>query len=79
MDAHAAPCHMHATATDASPHHHSPFLFETQAVEKATELFDKYAKTHSDGRLTLPELQQLMEEASQQFPHLREHATFLDG
>ena len=48
-------------------------------MEKAGELFDKYAKTHADGRLTLPELQQLMAEASQQFPHLQEHATFLDG
>lgn len=48
-------------------------------MEKASELFDKYAKTNANGRLTLPELQQLMEEASQEFPHLREHATFLDG
>ncbi|PRW59414.1 type-II calcium-dependent NADH dehydrogenase isoform A [Chlorella sorokiniana] len=52
---------------------------QAKAVEKATQLFDKYAQTHPDGRLTLPELQQLMAEASQEFPHLREHATFLDG
>ncbi|KAI7836386.1 hypothetical protein COHA_009749 [Chlorella ohadii] len=52
---------------------------QAKAVEKATQLFDKHAQTHPDGRLTLPELQQLMEEASQEFPHLREHATFLDG
>lgn len=52
---------------------------QNKAVEKASELFDKYAATHSDGRLTLEELQQLMREASQEFPHLREHATFLDG
>lgn len=50
-----------------------------QATQKATELFDKYAATHADGRLTLTELQQLMREASEEFPHLREHATFLDG
>lgn len=50
-----------------------------QATAKATELFDKYAATHPDGRLTLGELQQLMREASEEFPHLREHATFLDG
>ena len=50
-----------------------------QAVKKANELFDKYASAGSDGRLTLPELQQLMREASQEFPHLREHLTFLDG
>lgn len=50
-----------------------------QATAKATELFDKYAATHADGRLTLTELQQLMREASEEFPHLREHATFLDG
>lgn len=101
---------------------------QAKALEKATQLFDKHAQTHADGRLTLPELQQvgglwwaqfwvtlrspcgvaverraharvlappaaphvghlvharlaaqLMEEASQEFPHLREHATFLDG
>ena len=50
-----------------------------QAVKKANELFDKYASGGSDGRLTLPELQQLMREASLEFPHLREHLTFLDG
>ena len=50
-----------------------------QAVKKANELFDKYASGGRDGRLTLPELQQLMREASQEFPHLREHLTFLDG
>ena len=50
-----------------------------QAVKKANELFDKYASAGPDGRLTLPELQQLMREASEEFPHLREHLTFLDG
>ncbi|KAL4428590.1 hypothetical protein ABPG77_008902 [Micractinium sp. CCAP 211/92] len=52
---------------------------QNTATQKATELFDKYAATHADGRLTLTELQQLMREASEEFPHLREHATFLDG
>ena len=46
-------------------------------MEKANELFDKYAG--ADGRLSLPELQQVMREAAEQFPHLKEHATFLDG
>ena len=32
---------------------------QARAVEKATELFDKHAQTHADGRLTLPELQQV--------------------
>jgi len=31
---------------------------QAKAVEKATQLFDKHAQTHPDGRLTLPELQQ---------------------
>jgi hypothetical protein len=47
-------------------------------VEKASELFDKYA-VGTAGRVSLTELQQLMREASSEFPHLREHATFLDG
>ncbi|KAI3439031.1 hypothetical protein D9Q98_001441 [Chlorella vulgaris] len=51
---------------------------QAKAVEKASELFDKYA-VGTAGRVSLTELQQLMREASSEFPHLREHATFLDG
>ena len=78
------------------PHTHAPSP-PLQAVEKANDLFDKYAAAGSSGqgaaagassssgngsseaRVTMKDLQALMREASEAFPHLKEHSIFLDG
>lgn len=51
---------------------------QPRALDYADELFAKYDR-NGDERLQLEELQALLKEASDQFPHLREHATFLEG
>ena len=93
----AAPCaplpHTQPCAHSCTRPPHPPRL---QAVEKANDLFDKYAAaaggsgqgaaaaaeagaSSSEARVSMSDLQALMREASEVFPHLREHAIFLDG
>lgn len=51
---------------------------QPRALDFADELFAKY-DSNGDERLQLEELQALLQEASERFPHLKEHATFLEG
>lgn len=51
---------------------------QPRALDFADELFVKYDR-NGDDRLQLEELQALLQEASERFPHLKEHATFLEG
>ena len=51
---------------------------QPRALDFADELFAKYDR-NGDDRLQLEELQALLQEASERFPHLKEHATFLEG
>jgi NADH:ubiquinone reductase (non-electrogenic) len=51
---------------------------QATALAKAEELFNR-ADVNGDGRLSLRELQDMMREAAKEFPHLAEHARFLDG
>lgn len=51
---------------------------QQKALDRSDELFER-ADLNKDGRLTLVELQGLMNQASKEFPHLSEHARFLDG
>eukprot|EP01023_Acetabularia_acetabulum_P034139 TRINITY_DN32055_c0_g1_i3.p1 TRINITY_DN32055_c0_g1~~TRINITY_DN32055_c0_g1_i3.p1 ORF type:complete len:342 (-),score=66.83 TRINITY_DN32055_c0_g1_i3:370-1395(-) len=53
-------------------------IAQEQALQYADQLFDK-ADLNKDGKLQLSELRQLLQDASQEFPHLQEHATFLDA
>lgn len=48
------------------------------ASEHVDELFDA-ADTDSDGLLSVAELQQLLHDCAEEFPHLAKHARFLDG
>ena len=51
---------------------------QPKALDHSTELFDT-GDTDKDGKLTLAELRQLMNQASKQYSHLEEHARFLDA
>eukprot|EP01025_Chloroclados_australasicus_P007534 TRINITY_DN12441_c0_g1_i4.p1 TRINITY_DN12441_c0_g1~~TRINITY_DN12441_c0_g1_i4.p1 ORF type:complete len:608 (-),score=41.02 TRINITY_DN12441_c0_g1_i4:269-2092(-) len=48
------------------------------AIDYADQLFDK-ADVNKDGKLSLHEIRLILSEASIQFPHLAEHAKFLDS
>jgi hypothetical protein len=49
-----------------------------QALDKADQLFEE-ADVNGDGKLCLKELYAILNKASEEFPHLSEHARFLDG
>lgn len=51
---------------------------QQKALDKADELFEK-ADTDKNGRLSRRELATLLTEASKDFPHLSEHARFLES
>lgn len=51
---------------------------QNKALEKADELFD-VADVDNSGGLTLAELREVMKQASTEFPHLKEHASFLEN
>ena len=51
---------------------------QPKALDHSSELFDS-GDTDKDGKLTLAELRQLMNQASKQYSHLEEHARFLDA
>ena len=51
---------------------------QQKALDKADELFER-ADADGTGRLTLAQLRTLMREASEEFPHLAEHASFLES
>ncbi len=69
---HTSPLHTTTRAGDAAT------IEQPRALDYADELFAKYDR-NNDERLQLEELQALLKEASEQFPHLKEHATFLEG
>ncbi len=50
----------------------------TQALEHLEELFEQ-GDLNKNGTLSLEELKLLMKEASKRFPHLNEHAMFLES
>lgn len=50
---------------------------QQKALDKADELFERAPKDAS-GRISLKGLRAIMGEAAQEFPHLEEHASFLD-
>lgn len=52
-------------------------IAQQKALDKADELFERAAKD-SEGRMSLSGLQKIMTEAAEEFPHLREHASFLE-
>ncbi|GAB4815644.1 hypothetical protein N2152v2_002690 [Parachlorella kessleri] len=49
-----------------------------KALDKAEQLFEQ-ADVNGDGKLCLRELHAILKTASEDFPHLSEHARFLDG
>lgn len=51
---------------------------QQKALDKADELFEKAEKDEA-GRISLSGLRAIMLEASEQFPHLKEHASFLEA
>ncbi|KAK9813760.1 hypothetical protein WJX73_007780 [Symbiochloris irregularis] len=51
---------------------------QPRALERAEELFDQ-ADPNSKGKLSLAELQTIMQAASKEYSHLEEHARFLAG
>eukprot|EP00775_Hariotina_reticulata_P009271 gene9271-9436_t len=57
---------------DASTIHHE------KALDYADQLFEE-ADADKDGMLTLSDLQKVLHKARQDFPHLEEHAKFLDA
>eukprot|EP01024_Parvocaulis_polyphysoides_P073525 TRINITY_DN9468_c1_g1_i5.p1 TRINITY_DN9468_c1_g1~~TRINITY_DN9468_c1_g1_i5.p1 ORF type:complete len:604 (+),score=96.75 TRINITY_DN9468_c1_g1_i5:111-1922(+) len=52
-------------------------IAQEQALQYADQLFEK-ADVNNDGKLQLQEIRQLLKDASEEFPHLQEHALFLD-
>lgn len=51
---------------------------QQKALDKADELFERADKA-GNGRLTLAELRTILQEASKEFPQLKEHASFLES
>ena len=51
---------------------------QQKALDKAEELFER-ADTDQNGRLTMAQLRSILKEASKDFPHLEEHARFLEN
>ena len=50
---------------------------QDKALDKADELFER-AQKDGQGRVTLKGLREILREAAKEFPHLEEHASFLD-
>lgn len=51
---------------------------QQKALDKADELFER-ADVDKNGRLSMTELRSMLTEASKEFPHLEEHARFLEN
>ncbi|GFR46087.1 hypothetical protein Agub_g7573, partial [Astrephomene gubernaculifera] len=51
---------------------------QPKALDYAEQLFEA-GDTNRDGRLSVEELRVLLSDASREFPHLQEHASFLDS